>query len=157
MTASRPLAAALAAAAAMTACANPNKPSADGPVRLRGAITQTIINRGETATLTFRLENVSQNPVTLNFSSSCQIMPYIADRRTSQIVHPAGGGWVCLTVLTQLELAAGASRAVDVQVRAADVAAQPFVALAPGEYEAYAKIDASPYKLQSASVTFTVR
>lgn len=153
----RPLAAALLTAAAMTACANPNKPSADGPVRLRGGINQAIINRGEAATLSFRLENVGQSPVTLNFASSCQIQPYITDRRTAQIVHPAGGGWACLTVVTQLELAPGASETVDVQVRSADVAAYPFVALAPGEYEAYAKVEASQYKLRSASITFTVR
>ncbi|HEV8345898.1 MAG TPA: BsuPI-related putative proteinase inhibitor [Vicinamibacterales bacterium] len=153
----RPLAVALLTAAAMTACSNPNNPSSDGPVRLRSGINQAIVNRGEAATLSFRLENVSQNPVTLNFGSSCHILPYITDRQTAKIVHPAGGGWACLTVLTQLELAPGAVETVEVQVRAADVAAYPFVALAPGEYEAYATVEASQYKRRSASVTFTVR
>jgi hypothetical protein len=143
----------------LTACGStPTLPSQQDPLRLDAQITQTRLAPGDTATVTFTLRNVSSQAITLGFSSSCQILPYVTDRRTQQIVHPRGGGWVCLTVVTGLTLAPGESSTQQVQVRAANAATHPFVALPPGQYETYAQIDAyrdnSPFSLRSASLQF---
>ena len=63
--------------------------------------------------------------MTLSFSSSCQIMPYIVDRRASQVVHPRGGGWGCLTVITALTLNGGESKEERVEIMSAETAAYP--------------------------------
>ena len=86
--------------------------------------------------------------------SSCQILPYISLRDT--VTYPSGG-WGCATVITKLAPAAGGSVTREVPVRAADAAAYPVVALAPGEYVAYAAIDAYSYPMTSPMILFTVR
>ena len=77
---------------AFTTCSNPSSPSKNGPVRLRGDITQSTIARGDNATLTFRLENTTTTTVVLNFTSGCTVLPYIRDRQTNEVVYPSGGG-----------------------------------------------------------------
>jgi hypothetical protein len=61
-------------------------------------------------------------------------------------------------VVTGLTLGPGESSTQQIQFRAANAAAYPFVALPPGEYETYAQIDAyrddSRFSLRSASVQF---
>jgi hypothetical protein len=132
----------------------PSAPSPATAVRLLAQISPSTIARGESATISFRLENVSSNDVELTFPSSCQILPYISLRDT--VTYPSGG-WGCATVITKLALPAGGSVTRDVPVRAADAAAYPVVALAPGEYVAYAKIDAFSYPMTSPMISFTVR
>jgi hypothetical protein len=60
-------------------------------------------------------------------------------------------------VITKLALPAGGSVTREVLVRAADAAESPVVALAPGAYVAYAKIDAYSYPMASPMISFTVR
>jgi hypothetical protein len=132
----------------------PSAPSPATAVRLLAQISPSTIARGESATISFRLENVSSNDVELTFPSSCQILPYISLRDT--VTYPSGG-WGCATVITKLALPAGGSVTRDVPVRAADAAAYPVVALAPGEYVAYATIDAYSYPMTSPMIPFTVR
>jgi hypothetical protein len=144
----------------LSACGStPTSPSQQGPLRLDAQITQTRLAPDDTATVTFTLRNVSSETITLRFSSSCQILPYVTDRRTQQIVHPGGGGWVCATVVTGLTLAPGESSTQQIQLRAANAATYPFVALPPGAYETYAEIDAyrdnSRFSLRSTSVQFS--
>jgi hypothetical protein len=146
----------------LSACGStPSSPSRQDSLRLDAQIMQTRLAPGDTATATFTLRNVSSQTITLGFSSSCQILPYVTDRRTQQIVHPRGGGWVCLTMVTGLTLAPGESSTQQVQVRAANAATHPFVALPPGEYETYAQIDAyrdnSPFSLRSVSRQFLIQ
>lgn len=136
--------------------ASPTTPSQQGPLRLTGSSTRSFIPAGETATITFRLENLGPYALTLHFSDSCQLMPYIANA-AGQIVYPGGGGWGCLTVITSLTLEAGGAKTVDVQVRAAAQVSYPYVALGAGDYSAYAKVPSSEYKLQSDPVRFTVQ
>ena len=142
-------------AGSVIACGDaPSAPSPATAVRLLAQISPSTIARGETATITFRLENVSSTDVELTFPSSCQILPYISFRDT--VTYPSGG-WGCATVITKLALPAGGSVTREVLVRAADAAATPVVALAPGEYVAYAKIDAYSYPMTSPMIPFTVR
>ena len=133
----------------------PSAPSPAPAVRLLAQISRSTIAAGENATITFRLENVTTNDVELTFSSSCQISPYISQRGT--VRYPSGGGWGCLAIPTTLALPAGGSVTREVLVRAADAAEYPVVALAPGEYLAYAKLDASSNPVASPMIPFKVR
>jgi hypothetical protein len=58
--------------------------------------------------MTFRvtLLNEGAEAATLHFGDSCQIVPTIRNAG-GQIVLPSGGGWACLTVITQLTLLPG--------------------------------------------------
>ena len=145
------------AGAVLVACgASPTGPSQQGPLRLTASITRTVVPAGETATITFLLENLGSDAVTLHFSDSCQLMPYIASS-FGLIVYPAGGSWACATVLTSLTLPAGGTKTVDVQVRAGAAASSPYVALGAGDYSASARVPSSEYKLQTDPVHFTVQ
>jgi hypothetical protein len=152
-----PLVVAVLSSLAVAACSNPTSPADSGPVRLQGTITQSTIARGDTATITFRLENTTTTSIVLNFNSGCTVLPYITDRQSGQVVHPSGGGWGCTAVLTSLELPSGGTKTVDVVVRAAETAAPTLVALKPGRYDAYATLEDTNYKLRSEAIVFTVQ
>jgi len=143
---------------AAAACgASPTGPGQRDGLRLTGRITDSTIAPGNTAVLTFTLENLSPRATTLTFGSSCQVMPYITSRQTGDFVYPPHGGWGCLTVMTQLELAGFGSVVKDVQIKAAATADYPYVALPPGTYLAYARLEQGPNSIQSDPVAFTVR
>jgi intracellular proteinase inhibitor BsuPI len=152
-----PLVVAVLTSLVFTACTNPSSPAANGPVRLRGDISQSTIARGDTATITFRLENITTTTVVLNFTSGCNILPYINDRQSGQVVYPSGGGWGCTAALTSFELPAGGTKTVDVVVRATDTTSSGSVALKPGRYDAYATLEDTNYGLRSATISFTVQ
>jgi hypothetical protein len=59
--------------------------------------------------------------------------------------------------MTQLELAGFGSVVKDVQIKAAATADYPYVALPPGTYLAYARLEQGPNSIQSDPVAFTVR
>jgi len=132
-------------------------PSEPSGLRLTGRISAAEIAPGGTATFTFQLENLSSRPVTLTFSSGCQMMPYITARRTGDFVYPSHGSWVCTTVITSLDLPAFGSLTKEVQIKAAQAADFPYVALTPGEYLAYAKLEQGAKSIQSDPVAFAVR
>lgn len=146
-----------AACAVLVACSgSPTSPSQQGPLRLTAEITRIVIPSGETATITFRLQNLGARTLTLNFSDGCQLLPYIANA-SGVIVYPGGGGWGCTLALTSLTLPPGGAKTVDVQVRAGAQATYGYVALVAGEYSAYAKLKNEVYPLQSDPVRFTVQ
>jgi len=148
---------ALFASALCAACGHsPAAPSGQPPLRLTASITQPVVAPGSTATIVFRLENLTSETVTIDFTSSCQIMPYISHRTDARPVYPQGG-WACLAVLTQLTLPAGGSASRELIVQAAGSAAYPHVPLPPGEYVTFAKLEDQQYRLQSPSVSFTAR
>jgi hypothetical protein len=134
----------------------PTSPSQQGPLTL--TVTQAPAFDGGPGTVRFwvTLKNTGAETVTLSFPSSCQVMPYIAERSTARIVHPAGGAWGCTTVLTTLTLVPGEARIDPITV--ATVTAIPeVVRLPPGDYVIYAKVDDAKYHLQSASYRFTLQ
>ena len=141
--------------AASGCAANPAGPWRQGPLRLTATIDKIQLAPGATAVATFRLENTGSTAVTLDFSSSCQVMPFIALRPSNQIVHPAGGGWACATVLTQLTLAPNSAHDVQLQVIGRD--ARPgLVTLPPGDYAFFARVESTQHALQSAPVSLSV-
>lgn len=122
---------------------------------MTGAITTSVLGPGDSATISFRLENAGAETITLTFPSSCQITPFIRARGT--VVYPLGGSWICSTVLTRLTLRPGEAAAQSVNVRAAPVASYPDLAVRPDDYAAYATVESNEVTLRSADVSFAVR
>lgn len=146
-----------AALAVAIACgSSPNAPEQTGPVRLTAQINRSEIAAGGTAVATFRLENVTGNPITLNFPSSCQVRPFIARRASNEVIYPSGGGWVCLTVVTSLTLAPRSVTVTELNL-IAGAGAFDQVALAPGEYALFARLESHEHTLESPRVMLTVR
>jgi hypothetical protein len=75
---------------------------------------------------------VGSDTVTLHFSDSCQLMPYVASS-SGLIVDPPGGSWACATVLTSLTLAPGEVRSEEVHVGSAAQGPYRYVQLGAGE------------------------
>jgi hypothetical protein len=75
-------------------------------VRLTVTPSATEVARGVPMTFHVSLVNEGGSPLTLHFSDSCQINPYIQNE-AGQTVLPVGGGWGCATVLTDLTLMPG--------------------------------------------------
>jgi hypothetical protein len=130
-----------------------------GPLRLDASVNQLRLRIGDTSTVTFRLTNTGADTIRLSFGSSCQILPYVAAEPRGVIVHPAGGAWGCLTVITNLTLAPGAQKSVPLALRGGPSNPSNFreVPLPTGEYVAYARLDHQGYPLQSAKVAIDVR
>jgi hypothetical protein len=135
----------------------PSGPSEQGPLRLHGEITQATIPAGGAATLRFRLENTGSRAVVLTFPSSCRIRPFVTNRATGQVVHPPGGEWVCLAVITEMEVPPGRAVTEEVHLSAGQPGAPIVVVLPPGDYSAIARVDAFSVSLTSEPVAFTVR
>lgn len=139
------------------ACAsNPTTPAGNTPLRLTAQADRTEAGPGVVAKVTFRLENISASAITLDFSSGCQLMPYIEKRSSKEVVYPEGGGWVCTMVLTRLTLLPGESKTVDVSVTSG-AGSPAVVGLSPGEYALFGRIDSRQHKLESPRVNLTVR
>lgn len=74
-------------------------------LRVDVSVQPDTIVPGDTAHIEVRLTNPLPLPVTLHFSSSCQLI-YEIENAEGEPVHPRGG-WGCLQTLTELHLAAG--------------------------------------------------
>jgi hypothetical protein len=152
----RRVCAALVIALAAPACgASPAAPPQTGPVRLTAHVNRIQVTPGATAVATFRLENVTANTVTLNFGSSCQILPFIVKPPANQVVYPAGGGWACAQVLTSITLPPHGVTVREITVTSG-VQAFDLVALPPGDYAFYAKVESVEYTLESERVALQV-
>jgi len=140
----------------LAACGSETLGPPVGPLRLEGTIGRASIQVGDTTSLVFRLRNVSHESLTLNFSNSCQIMPYITAGASDKVVYPGGGAWGCYLVLTSFTLAPGAERVVSVLVRGGEQATASGVPLLPGQYQAYAQLEHPDFPVRSASVSLRV-
>jgi hypothetical protein len=95
----------------------------------------------DTPSFTRVLRNVSAKPVTLVFPSSCVVLPYI-ETVDGHIVHPGGGGWGCLTVISTVTLAAGGSIVHSEALEAGPASYRSNkITLPAGRYRAYAELD----------------
>ena len=152
---------ALIAALALAACSlAPTGPGpTDGPLRMEAAIGRPILAVGDTTDLVFRLLNTSAQSVTLDFPSSCEVLPYIRVADSDQVAYPTGGGWGCYPVLSQLTIPAHDAHVVRVSLRggAPQRAIYPETPIGVGRYVATAEVISSQYHLRSAPVAFTVR
>lgn len=147
------------------ACADPvmspqlRVPEQIGTLRLTALDSVVELPLGRVDTLDFQLENIGRERINLTFPSGCQLLPYIADAGTGQIVHPAGGGWVCTAALSYLSLAPGDVRPLRIGIRggAPQLAIYTEFPLEAGQYAAYATLANSDYPLRSATVIVRVR
>lgn len=140
--------------------APPALPEAGG-LRLDGSISSTIVPVGKTHVLTFRLRNLTEQSMTLHFSSGCQITPFI-ETRSGEDVYPQGGGYACTTALTSLTIEPGGEVLRPMRVHGGPPSASDVDVGLPiprGRYRAYAILEpnSSGVKLRSESVEFEVR
>ncbi|MEX2270653.1 MAG: hypothetical protein WD690_04250 [Vicinamibacterales bacterium] len=130
-------------------------PGQVGPVRLTAHVNRIQIAPGATAVVTLRLENLTSSPVTLDFGSACQVMPYVVRRPGNEIVYPSGGGWGCAAVVTSLTLPANGVVDRELEVIAGETSGDR-VGLLPGDYVFFARLHDRVYKLESNRVTLQV-
>ncbi len=148
---------AVASLAFAVACgSSPTSPSLERSLRLTVSISRSVVPAGETATITYRLQNVGPSAQTLHFSDSCQLLPYISSGY-GLIMYPEGGSWMCATAITSLTLAPGDVKTEQVYVGSAAQGPYPYVHLGQGDYSAYARVPSSALQLQSDPVRFTVQ
>jgi hypothetical protein len=127
-------------------------------LRLEVAIDRDTIAVGDSATLTMRLRNDTDNLVQIDFNSNCQVIPFIA-RLPDGIGTPGGGGWGCATMLTSIQVPARGEVTRPLVVRGVSSAPTAAgAALLPGAYRAYAQLDVVSQRkqLRSPDLTFVV-
>jgi hypothetical protein len=143
---------------ALAACENrsPSFPSESSSLKLTANISSAVLQSGDVATLTFRLKNAAGDTRTLQFSSGCQLLPFIATT-SSSVVYPGGGSWMCTQALTSLTLAPGQVKEETVRISRAPSGLDSVYGLPAGDYVAYARVDSSSVALRSENVAFTVK
>ncbi len=124
------------------------------------------ITPGDTVRLVAHLANHNDHPVRLDFSSGCQVLPYV-ESGGGKIVYPYGGGWLCTAALTSLTLAPGEvkEQVLEWAGQSRDYDRQTFRSvyspLPAGEYRAYVVLNGTgergPVTLRSNTETVTVR
>jgi hypothetical protein len=129
-------------------------PGPGAPLRVSVSQNPTVV--GGMAVFSVRVENISDSVVNLTFPSSCQVLPYFRDR-AGRAVTPVGGGFVCLTVLTNQTLRPGASFGQTFTVKPGTSPESQYVVLPPGEYQVRGRLEDSVYKLESDPVPFAVQ
>lgn len=138
----------------------PKIPSEADGLRLDGSISAPILPLGQTAVLTFRLKNLTEETIRLDFGSGCQVTPFI-EHVDGRIVDPRDGSYACLAVLTSLTLAPHGEHVVtrDVFGGQFQIAIYTAVPLPKGRYRAYAMLEDNSrgIELRSTYVEFEVR
>lgn len=114
---------------------------------------------GEEETLTFRLQNITQETIKLDFSSGCQITPFI-ETSAGADVYP-GGGYGCTQATTTITLPPGGEKLRSMRVYGGERQQAIYTGhpLPKGSYRAYAILErnSSGVKLRSSFVEFEVR
>lgn len=113
---------------------------------------------GETAVLTFRLKNLTQEPIKLDFGSGCQITIFIETAGGKEI-YP--GGYGCTQAGTTFTLAPGGERLRSIEVFGGrfQQAVRTSNPVPEGKYRAYAILEHNSrgLDLRSEYVNFEVR
>src|SRR5689334_20571143 len=117
-------------------------PGTGGPLRVSVSQNPTLV--GGVAVFSVRVDNIGDSVVNITFPSSCQVLPYFRDR-AGRAVTPAGGGFACLTVLTQQTLRPGASFSHAFSVKPGTVPDAQFVVLPPGDYSIVGRLEDTVY------------
>ena len=123
----------------------PNRDSerAPGPIALSVAVTAREVRPGVPVTIRVSATNTSGAPLTLHFSSGCQILPYVRNA-AGQVVLPEGGQWGCTQALTELHFRPGETKEQTYRWAGSTsfVSEMPQRLLPPGEYEVFAALRA---------------
>ena len=146
----------LAAAVLAAACGGSVTGPTPGGGPLRLLVTQNPALVPGMAIFSIRVENISQSVVNLTFPSSCQVLPHFTDR-DGRAVSPVGGGFACLTVISNLTLQPGASFIRTYTVKPGTAPDAQFLVLPPGEYRIRGRLEDTVYKLESDPLPFTVQ
>ena len=119
-------------------------------VRLTVSSSAGEVVRGAPVTFHVTLTNEGSAPLTLHFTDSCQINPYIQDE-SGKTVLPYGGTWGCATVLTNLTLDPGAGIDRDYVWTGSTAfrSEMPLRPLPPGKYFFSAEVPANETTLRS--------
>jgi hypothetical protein len=128
-------------------------------LRLEVAIDRDTITVGDSAALTMRLSNDTDNVVEIDFNSTCQIVPFIL-RASHEIEYPGGGAWGCGAMINSLQVPARGGVASQFVVRGVSSAPSfAGAALTPGVHRAYAALEVVSQRkqLRSQELTFVVR
>ena len=142
---------------ASVCCNTATGPSEDEDLRLTVVIVPSPVVPGQIAIITVSLENAGEETVNLTFNSGCQVLPYVRAISTNQIVYPTSGDWACTAVLTQLSLRAGATMQRVIRVRAPATPGDADASLPPGEYQVFARLDDTRFRLQADPVSFSIQ
>lgn len=159
----RPTAAATLLYLTTAACSrfptSPAIPAEAGGLRLEAAISSQTVRIGEEETLTFRLRNITQGTIKLDFSSGCQITPFI-ETAAGADAYP-GGGYGCTLALTTLTIPPGGEELTSMRVYGGERQQAIYTGhpLPKGSYRAYAILErnSSGVELRSKFVDFEVR
>ncbi len=150
-----------------TSCADPLPAEVTPPrqvleldgLRLGVSLDTTVILVGDSATITMQLHNDNATVVEISFGSGCQILPYI-ETASGAMRYPSAGGWGCTQALTSLTVPARGLVTRSYVVRGATATDdRNGASLIPGQYRAYALLDAirSQQQLRSPTVSFEIR
>lgn len=98
---------------AIAGCRDPAGPLSrtvigENRISLTTSASSNELGRGEPVTLRIRVKNEGTQAITLNFNSTCQVVPFISDARGAHVI-PEGGTYGCGDALTYLSLAPGQS------------------------------------------------
>jgi hypothetical protein len=131
-----------------------------GPLRLSVTLSRSVIDVGDTTTVSATLRNLGADSLTLT-GGVCEILPlpYIAAEPSREIIYPKGGDWICIQILSRLTLAPGAEETQTLVVTGAAPPIPPAVAvpLGRGRYHIYAALNSPEFPLRAESVVLTVR
>ena len=140
------------ALAAATGC--DETPASPTPRRaFTASIDRQRIPPGETATITFRYENLTGQAMTLTFPSSCFVRVTLTRIAPPPVISLSGG--FCATVITTRTLAPGEVLTSVERVRGIGATGLGFGAASPGSYRAMGVVEATGMS-DTADVEFTV-
>lgn len=138
---------------------SPAIPPEAGGLRLEGSISSQTVRIGEEETLAFRLRNITQESIKLDFGSGCQITLFI-ETILGTDVYP-GGGYGCTLAVTTITVPPGGEqlRSMRVYGGARQQAIYTGHPLPRGGYRAYAILEPNSrgIQLRSEFVEFEVR
>jgi hypothetical protein len=147
---------ALAAALTAVACSARVAGPTPGQEPVRVTVTQNPTLVAGTTVFTVRVDNISSSVVNLTFPTSCQVLPSFTDR-AGRAITPVGGGFACLTVLTNQTLQPGAAFSQTFTVKPGAAPDAQFIVLPPGEYTIRGRLEDTVYRVESAPVSFALQ
>ena len=148
-------------AVAFVACTNVFAPEAPAaflsgnaePLVFTAAVSKTPVSVGDTASLIFTLKNPTNQRVTLNFPTGCQIVMRVRRGRNEIWPQP----YMCTAALTSLRLDPGEEhvrRLAFTAISGEELAIWSGLVLTPAAYVAYAELENDEGR--STSVDFVV-